>query len=151
MLYICLRMVQKALIGLLVLFVFLGSLGIPLYEHTCLHEKMSIKTLFKASDHCAVKASDQHQHPTCCAKASKEVVKDECCTEEMTYLTMTFNFFEFTDTPISLLPQVPFTYTKEQLFSSILLSNEIVLFATNPDPPSLSGKDLLPKNCIWRL
>lgn len=144
-------MVKKALIGILVVFVFLGSLGVPLYEHTCLHEKTSIKTLFKASDHCAVKESDQHQHPTCCAKKAKEVVKDECCTEEMTFLTMTFNFFEFTDTPISFLPSFPFSVKKEQLFTSVLPSDETVLFDTNPDPPRSYGRTLLPKYSVWRL
>lgn len=107
-------MIQKALIGLLVFFVFLGSLGIPLYEHTCLRENTSIKTLFKASDHCTVKQHNEHQHPPkCCAKASKEVLKEVCCTEEMTFLTMTFNFFEYTDSPALLLPHAPFSFKHE--------------------------------------
>ncbi len=145
-------MIQKALISILVVFVFLGSLGIPMYEHTCLREKTSIKTLFKASDHCKIEQHKEQQYlPPCCAKAVKETVKDECCTEEMTYLAMTFNFFEFTDTPISFLPSIPFSVKKVQLFSSVLPSNETVLFDTNPDPPRSYGRKLLPKHSVWRL
>jgi len=144
-------MIKKALIGLLVLFVFLGSLGVPLYEHTCLRERISTKTLFTTSDHCAVKAQHEHQHPSCCAKAEQEVITNECCIEEMTFLTMTFHFFERADAPLFVLPQVPFSFINEPLYRASFPSNEIAFFATNPDPPSCSGKELLPKHCIWRL
>ncbi len=136
----------------LLLLVFSGSVGVPLFTHTCLEEKVTIHTLFSASDHCddMKAATPEKQHISCC-EAPKQLVKDRCCSEEAKHLAMKFDFFEHWQTQAAIITQ-PFTDIHKYLPYTVLFSeDQEVLFATNTDPPPRSGREILHQICIWRL
>ena len=136
----------------LLLLVFSGSVGVPLYTHTCFEEKVTIRTFFTASEHCEDMASAPHHeaHSSCCA-APEQQVKDNCCSEEAKHLAMKFGFFEQWQLQLALAPQLIPEVTAILPYVLVFPDEREVLYATNSDPPPLSGKDILHRICIWRL
>lgn len=136
----------------LLLLVFSGSIGAPLYTHTCLEEKVTIHTLFTASKHCddLEAATYEKQHVSCCA-APKQLVKDNCCSEEAQHLAMKFGFFEHWQTQLALAPQLISDIVTYLPYTVVFPDEQEVLYATNSSPPPLSGRDILHRICIWRL
>jgi hypothetical protein len=140
----------------LILLVFSGSVGIPLYQHTCTHENITIHTLFTASDHCEEMQSQPVEKDECCAKAARQaaaeqVEKEPCCKEDVTRLAMTFNYFEHVQLSVGILP--PAIPSIEQIlpYTSVFPAEDAVLFASNSDPPPLPGRERLCLNCVYRL
>lgn len=135
-------------IGLIVL-VFLGSIGIPLYRHSCSHEQITIQTLFTMSDHCEEEAGGED---SCCAKTvPDELADDNCCNDEVQRLSLSFDYFESDHYhfPVWLAEVQPIAYlgfTAELEFAEEpLIGCEI----TEPPPKPLGER--LPVNCCWRL
>ncbi|MBI3240620.1 MAG: hypothetical protein HYZ43_17540, partial [Flavobacteriia bacterium] len=77
----------KRLVGIgLMILVFLGSIGIPIYRHSCSHERITIQTLFTKSDHCD---EDVEINDTCCKDdTSDDAVDNRCCTDEIKRLSL---------------------------------------------------------------
>lgn len=140
----------------LVLLVFSGSVGVPLYQHTCAHEQITIHTLFTGSDHCKAmeEAPVQPERHSCCAKPQPQKVqlkKETCCTEHVTRLALSFNFFEQVQSAGAILPDAPLAITRFLPYAPVFPTESQVLYASNSDPPPLSGRELLQSICILRL
>ena len=139
----------------IVLLVFFGSVGIPLYQHKCLHDDITIHTLFTGSDHCEVmQEEEQPNAPDCCASKVKkqEVKEDHCCTEDVTRLALAFNFFENWQLQTAMIPQAELKIAQHLPYSTEFpAEKQVMLCVSDTDPPPLSGRDRLPVICIWRL
>lgn len=135
-------------IGLMVL-VFLGSIGIPLYRHSCSHEQVTIQTLFTMSDHCEEEAEEEK---SCCEKRiPDEAVSDNCCSDEVQRLSLSFDYFESAHYQYPVwIAQAPLL-TEFQFTPEIIYADEpIVVFQITKPPPKPLG-ERLPVNCCWRL
>jgi hypothetical protein len=141
-------------IGMIVL-VLMGTIGIPFYQHTCLHENRVLKSVFVPSNEC----SEEHlnaEQPDCCATAQvktsgETTISDNCCLDEVSNWQFSFFFLQdihpiFSEDleELSILSffshfEVLWTIEDKQLFSG-------------SDPPSvLSSLERLTHLCIWRL
>lgn len=137
----------------LALLVFSGSIGAPLYSHTCSHDNVTIHTLFLSPDHCVeMDVQPVEQHASCCAvKTPEQQVKEKCCSEQVTHLSMQFNFFEHWHMQAAIIPQFVPEITHYLPYTVLFSEDREVLYASNTDPPPLSGREILHRICIWRL
>lgn len=148
---------KKILSIAIVLLVFFGSVGVPLYQHTCLHEDITIQTLFTASGHCEKGHETVAEKPAdCCAAPEPSADRDEvgdthCCTENVSHLAMSFNYFEQWQLAVAIVPQAAFSVEKYLPYVPSFPSESQIRYAANTDPPPLSGRERLCANCILRL
>jgi hypothetical protein len=126
----------------LVLLVFSGSVGVPLYQHTC-------------SDHCkAMEQAVQPERHSCCAKPQPQkaqIKKETCCTENVTRLALSFNFFEHARQAVAAIPDTLLANARFLPYAPVFPTESRVLYASNSDPPPLSGREILRAICILRL
>ncbi len=140
----------------MIVVVLMGTIGIPFYQHTCMHENRVMHSVFVPSHECAeehVKAEE----PSCCSEskapviaAGQETVSDNCCVDEVS--SWQFSFFFFQDVhPI-------FSEALEEIsvlsfFSHfrVFPENEDRAFFSGSGPPVLSVLERLTHLCIWRL
>lgn len=136
----------------LVLLVFCGSAGIPLYQHTCLHEDITINTLFTGSDHCKATHEPEQVIESCCGGKTKEQLTDNhCCTEDVARLAMNFGFFENWQLTPAVIPQRELSIARFLPFQPVFPVEKSLLYASDKDPPSISGRERLHRICTWRL
>lgn len=141
--------------------VLAGAIGVPFYQHTCLHEEKIIHTVFVASDHCEMMEHKQEQRikPTCCQK-TEQVISDEhsvskgdCCLDEVSHWRFSCFFDRFTKfDPAKIAVIIPESFSGV-VHEPVLLGqqqNDIHLFSGN-DPPPPSVLERLAIHCIWRL
>ncbi|MNK05400.1 hypothetical protein D3C87_232820 [compost metagenome] len=144
-------------IGMIVI-VLMGTIGIPFYEHTCLHENKVMQSVFVPSHECTKDHGEVVEVKTspCCA-APKAVVSDEdtfsdnCCSDEVSNWQFSFFFFQnvnpvFSEAleEISILSFCPY-------FDVLVWVNEDETFFSGADPPTLNVLERLTHLCIWRL
>lgn len=133
----------------LILVVFLGSIGIPLYRHSCSHEQITIQTLFTMSDHCE---EETEEEDACCAKAIvDESADDNCCTDEIKRLSLSFDYFESDhDQSPFWVSEVP-DFAELRFIKEVLVADESLIVCQITEPPPKPLGERLPVNCCWRL
>lgn len=145
---------QRLFSILLTLLVFSGSIGVPLYRHTCLHERITIRTLFTASDHCETghsKVLPEKVESCCAVPAEKQQIKEHCCTEEVTRLALPFSYVEHARLIHFVAPDALLPVRSYQYVIADISENNSVVYVAYADPPPLSVRERLPVNCCWRL
>jgi hypothetical protein len=145
---------RKLIAYLLLVFVCLGTVGIPLYSHTCSHEAKVFQTLFTRSNHCSIKrVITDHCHPevpSCCRKAStiKTKLNEDCCTDNVQFIQFHLPVIQ-KETSWTFVPFVQFqSITRDDFHAELIVRND-GFFIENPPP--LSAKDQLAFLCIWRI
>lgn len=140
----------------MIVVVLMGTIGIPFYQHTCMHENRVMQSVFVPSHECA----DEHvkaEEPPCCAKpkvhavaSDQETVSDNCCLDEVSNWQFSFFFFQnvhpiFTEAleEVSILSFIP-------SFETVWNDEDKELFSGS-DPPTLNVLERLTHLCIWRL
>ena len=145
------RMLQ---IGMIVV-VLMGTIGIPFYQHTCLHENRILQSVFVPSNEC----SEEHmktEQPDCCApkqtvsSSDGETISDNCCLDEVS--NWQFSFFFFQDVH-PIFSEVLEEVSVLSFFShfEVLWVNEDKELFSGSDPPTLTILERLTHLCIWRL
>ena len=149
---------MKRILSILsVLLVFFGSVGVPLYQHTCQHEDITINTLFTASDHCEAghEAVVEKAHDCCAAPEPEtdqdQLADDSCCSEHVSRLAMSFNYFEQWQLVVAIIPAAAFSAEKYLPYAPSFPAESQIQYAANTDPPPLTGRQRLCANCILRL
>lgn len=140
----------------MIVVVLMGTIGIPFYQHTCLHENRVLQSVFVPSNEC----SEEHQkveEPACCSKAKtpavvsdQETISDNCCLDEVSNWQFSFFFFQdvhpiFAEAleEVSILSFIP-------QFEAVWTNEDKELFSGS-DPPTLNVLERLTHLCIWRL
>lgn len=137
-----------SLIGIVAL--FLGSLGIPMYEHYCAHEEITIHTLFSESEHCEPEA-DSHKD-TCCSKEKERTIqRKNCCSDELKNLSLTFNYFEKLQKEsllfVGVIPEPPVLVFEQLTY----FNDDYRCFPDVSDPPPPGVHERLALVGCWRL
>jgi hypothetical protein len=137
-----------ALIALTII-AFAGTIGLPFYTHTCTSENVSISTVFVASDHC-----DDHEEDivrtSCCADPSAASISEEdCCSEQLSLLSLSFNFFDYWQMQAAELPQPVFS-AKPFILAALPEPEETGL-TRNSNAPFRKGREILTRHCVLRL
>jgi hypothetical protein len=130
---------------------FLGSVGVPIYKHTCLHEQQTIRTFFLPSNHCSPESSPESIADACCEEpASTSTLEEHCCVEDVSYFQFHSYSWEYNPLDFQLIalaePLVHVDFTFEII--KLKASNQLLKF---PDPPPISGRERLISHCIWRI
>ena len=126
-----------------------GSLGIPVYQHTCLNENRSEQALFVNTTECH-DDEEQHAEMACCQpEKAPNTVDDGCCTDEVSAYKISF-FKQFqTEFQFS-----PFDFPKTNALKIFNLSgihvsdSEVLAFADLPPPKLLKRLALIQ---VWRI
>lgn len=146
-------MKRQLIASFLVVFVCLGTIGVPLYSHTCSHEAKVFQTLFTRSTHCStaqIQDEKELQVAACCQKKSVEKLlkKDDCCTDNVQLIQFHLpsiqkeSNFAFVSFPVDLL--------RWNMFVPLLVSVEKKYARIERPPPKLFTTDLS-FLCIWRI
>lgn len=145
--YICL--VKICLQIAFIIIILGGSLGIPVYQHTCSSENKSEQTLFVDASSCN-KHEEVHKEKSCCAdKESPEKAANNCCTVEVSAYKVSF-FKQFqSEFQFSLLDLPKVNTTDVFSFPVITVTeNEVLAFADLPPPKLLKRLALIQ---VWRI
>jgi hypothetical protein len=140
---------------LLLMLLVAGSIGIPVYRHTCLQEKITISTVFIPSDHCKIQHKQGEQKTfSCCEKTATQATSSfdsNCCEEEASMLKLPLTYFEDGHSPIHWVVKIipsPFTDLPYQMPA---VQSHVELPAIPDPPPPLRTFERLPILCVWRL
>jgi hypothetical protein len=140
----------------MIVVVLMGTIGIPFYQHTCLHENRVMQSVFVPSHEC----QEEHQkaeEPSCCSQSKapvavsgQETISDNCCLDEVSNWQFSFFFFQ------SMHPIFAESLEEISVLSffspfEILWKNTDETFFSGSDPPTLSVLERLTHLCIWRL
>ncbi len=139
----------------MIVVVLMGTIGIPFYQHTCLHENRILQSVFVPSNEC----SEEHmktEQPDCCApkqtvsSSDGETISDNCCLDEVS--NWQFSFFFFQDVH-PIFSEVLEEVSVLSFFShfEVLWVNEDKELFSGSDPPTLTILERLTHLCIWRL
>lgn len=137
--------------------VLMGTIGIPFYQHTCLHENRVMQSVFVPSHECAEK-HQKEEKPSCCSKSKapvvvvsdQETVSDNCCLDEVS--NWQFSFFFFQDVhPIFSEALEEISILSFFTHFEVLWCKEDTQLFSGSDPPALTSLERLTHLCIWRL
>jgi len=130
---------------------FLGSVGVPIYKHTCLHEQQTIRTFFLPSNHCSPESSPESIADACCEEpASTATLEEQCCVEDVSY----FQFHGFHSEVLQ--KEFPSIWISAPMVSGNELPVRTYVFQQKKEvtfcyPPPLLPRERLIKNCVWRI
>lgn len=153
MYFCCVKITRHILVGLLILFTFIGNVGMSVFTHSCKEDGVFRSYFVKTQDHC----NDEKEEikPPCCQNQKKvecttEIEEKDCCNDEVDIFKINLDYFS--DSQLSLpvigFYQKPITFNFSQVFTHAL--------EYNPEhyihpPPRLSGKDILIKIQVFRI
>jgi hypothetical protein len=121
--------------SIIILFVFIGNIGVNVFTHSCKEDGESHSIFVKIEHECGA----DKDIPSCCKKESE---KKDCCSDEVSFFKVKFDFFHSYDIHIPFLavvekqPLIVFEapFLKEKSITSI--------YPTRP-PPKPSGQEIL--------
>ncbi len=134
------------LIGLCI--VLLGSLAIPVYQHTCFHDNVVVSSAFVKTNYCQEDEKEKHGHEKSCCKEEQQ--SNNCCDDEVKAFKIPF-FQVQSDALLFVLVAVLPEQTKAVIESeSDLIENrQTVLSFTDLPPPKLPQRLALLQ--VWRI
>lgn len=143
-------MVKTLLVSLLILFTFVGNIGMSVFTHSCEEDGVVRSFFVKIDDHC-----DDHEDvkiPPCCKNEGKssKAKKDDCCSDDVAIYHVNFSYFSQYSQDIVYQATVSSNTLEFQLIESLPIRSIELPKTFNP-PPVLSGKDLLIKHQVFRI
>lgn len=147
-----LGMILRQSISLItVLIVLFGTIGIPVFRHTCLEENHTVQSLFVPSDHCKSDPCEDEKVESCCDLEIERAAEKDCCSDEVDSWRIPLSYFEYSDISLLLTAVLP---TKQSLFGQYigyqLLKEKVLIWRYETGPPLLVS-ERLPLICVWRL
>jgi hypothetical protein len=139
----------------MIVVVLIGTIGIPFYQHTCLHDNSVSNSVFVPSSEC----SEEHltvEKPACCSSAEvivsdQETISDHCCLDEVSNWQFSFLFFQNVHPIFSEAIEEVSVLSFFSHFEVLWGSNDQELFSGSDPPTVLSSLERLTHLCIWRL
>ena len=136
-----------------VLIVLLGVFGIPVYTHTCLHEDLTIVSVFTPSDHCEeVACEEPKQEASCCEqeKSEEEEINGNCCADDLSDVRLHLSYFE------EFLVKWQLAYPEQEIiaFADVIDREAVIqksIGIVQTHAPPIDVGQYLPLICIWRL
>jgi hypothetical protein len=139
------RFLRQTLFLILVIFTFVGSIGMSVYSHFCSKDGIEQSYFIQQEHHCEVITK---KLPACCQKESVEMEKD-CCSDEVHFIQADFDYFQQLST-FSFVPFAVPTAVYELTVEPVIVAEISTYNLANP-PPKLSGKEILIKNQVFRI
>jgi hypothetical protein len=137
--------IKNLFITFLVSVVFVGTIGVRVFTHSC-EEDGVFKTYFvQVNNHCE---NEQKEQPLCCQKERAEKEKKDCCRDETEVFKLKLDYISLWD-DFSFEPiLIPVTQNFTVANKSIPLT-QLCLQACNSDPPHIqNGRQILLKKRV---
>lgn len=151
--YFCLvKFVKTASISLLILFTFIGNLGIKVFTHSCEEDGVFRSFIIKTTDHCDIQ-KEEVTHACCKPKQNVDCEfanEKSCCDDEVSVFKINLDYFSYYQLELSQLNwlEIPLKYNFTPDFIHQLKNQKEDLI--HP-PPLLSGKEILIKYQVFRI
>lgn len=129
----------------LILFVFLGNIGVNVFVHSCPEDGTFTSIMVKSDDHCK---DHEEVLDACC---SEEEIKDDCCKDEVKVYHVKFDYFNSYD--LDLQPFTGIVCDKPELYyaSHVVTNIDQKSYRSRPPPQKASGQKLLILNQVFRI
>ncbi len=141
----------KSLFVLLVLFVFIGNIGIGVFTHTCKEEGKFTSFYLNLNEHCADEAVVELS-PCCrkaCAEAPVSAISEDCCSDDLKLFKIKLDY----NSPIKAiqfdLQALPIEVQRERI-QTIFYRTYSLVARTHP-PPIRNGKVILIQHQVFRI
>lgn len=138
-------MIKNLFITFLVSVVFVGTIGVRVFTHSC-EEDGVFKTYFvQANNHCK---DEQKELPKCCQKEKTVKEKKDCCHDETEVFKLKLDYIALWDDFSFESILIPLTQNFTIAKKPVPL-NQACLQACNSDPPPiLNGRQILLKKRV---
>ena len=141
-------MIRNIFIIFLLSIVFVGTVGVRVFTHSC-EEDGVFKTYFvQVNNHCEDKKVEL---PPCCKKEKGKKEKKDCCQDETEVFKLKVDYLSFRDD--NSFESISIPETNNFFFNDqIVPLDEETLIASNTDPPpKLNGRQILLKKRVLRI
>lgn len=139
-------MIRSTLLIFFISLLFVGTIGVPVFTHSCQKEGQFTSYFLPLNDHCEKEGISDL--PPCCKKEKEEKDKNDCCNDETEVFKLKVDYVSFWNNFSFQSFQIP----ENQYFSFdnvILLSEQQTLQSCNSDPPpKLCGREILLKKQV---
>lgn len=129
----------------LILFVFLGNIGVNVFVHSCPEDGTFTSIIVKSDDHCK---DHVEELDACC---NEEEIKDDCCKDEVKIYHVKFDYFNSYDLDIQPLLAVVCDKPDFYFGSHIVTNINKKSYKSRPPPKKPSGQQLLILNQVFRI
>lgn len=122
-------------------FLFLGSIGFNVFKHICPEDGIIVSYVIPQSDeHCSDEEIDACDTQLTCCNESSEKEKD-CCSNEFDFFQLKLDYLNHFDSFIFLGVQ-SISFNGFTLNNTAIITEKVVV-SNYPNPPPLSGKEIL--------
>lgn len=146
-------MLKPIFIGLLILFTFIGNVGMSVFTHSCKEDGVFRSYFVKTQDHCESNKKEL-VHPCCQPTDLDEneihLKENNCCNDEVNVFKINLDYCSEYHVAISQVSicELPLNYNFA--FKYINESVKSGQSFTDP-PPRTSGRELLIKHQVFRI
>ena len=137
-------MIRSTLLIFFISLLFVGTIGVPVFTHSCQKEGQFTSYFLPLNDHC--EKEEISNLPPCCKKEKKDT--NDCCNDEAEVFKLKVDYVSFWND----FAFQSFQLTENQHFSFdkvIIPSETQTLQSSNSDPPpKLCGREILLKKRV---
>ena len=125
---------------------FVGTIGVPVFTHSCQKEGQFTSYFLPLNDHC--EKEEISDLPPCCKKEKEEKDKKDCCNDETEVFKLKVDYVSFWNNFSFQSFQIP-ENTYFSFDNVIILSEKQTLQSCSSDPPpKLCGREILLKKQV---
>ena len=139
-------MIRSILLIFFISLLFVGTIGIPVFTHSCQKEGQFTSYFLPLNDHC--EKEEISDLPPCCKKEKEEKDKKDCCNDETEVFKLKVDYISFWNNYSFQSFQIP-ENTYFSFDNVIILSEKQTLQSCSSDPPpKLCGREILLKKQV---
>lgn len=131
-------MLKKLFISFLISIVFITTVGVRVFTHSCKEDGVFKTYLVKTNNHCE---DEKKELPPCCQKEKEK--KKDCCHDETEVFKLKVDYVSFWDNfsfeLIDILDNQIFKYNKKITPTD----KQILQFSNSDPPPNMCGREIL--------
>ncbi len=125
---------------------FVGTIGVPVFTHSCQKEGQFTSYFLPLNDHC--EKEEISDLPPCCKKEKEEKDKKDCCNDETEVFKLKVDYVsfwkDFSFQSFVIPENRSFSFDKK-----VVPSEKQTLQSSNSDPPpKLCGREILLKKQV---
>lgn len=128
----------------LILFVFLGNIGVNVFVHSCPEDGTFTSLIVKADDNCR---DHVEELDACC---SEEEIKDDCCKDEVKTYHVKFEYYDSNDLDVPFWALV-YDHSSFHFVAEIVTELDQQSYKARPPQKKPSGQKILILNQVFRI
>lgn len=131
------QLIRNVFILSIVSFLVMGSVGIDVFKHICKEDGITVTLFVEAEHHCK-----EEVQTSCCSGHDEK----DCCDDEVQHVQIQPDYYNdfFSPEWIALITPQSLHYN---VYEDVV--SEEVSISNYPQPPPLTGRQLLTKNQVW--